>query len=197
MSAQPGIVKTRPHCSLLPIKERALQGPSSSLILPSQELWEVTLQQDSFASLTIPALCSARVISVKRRHQQGLHVFIQSSSQGRCKRRLQQEFIACSNLLLKRSASKAHFPPFKPSAQGLCKASRLHPPWSILLLKGSARLQQGFTPLIQTFFIRAQQGFSKASLSSFKPSSQGLYKASVRLHSLYSNLLLKGSARLQ
>ena len=60
----------------------------------------------------------------------------------------------CSNLLRKRSASKVHFPPFKPSAQGLCKASRLHSPWSILLLKGSARLQQGFTPLIQTFFIR-------------------------------------------
>ena len=77
----------------------------------------------------------------------------------------------CPNLLLKRSASKAHFPPFKPSAQGLCKASRLHPPWSILLLKGSARLQQGFTPLIQTFFLRALQGSSKASLSLFKPSS--------------------------
>ena len=61
----------------IPIKGRALQGPSSSLTLSSQELWEVTLQQDSFASLTIPALCSARVIQFKRRHQQGLHVFIQ------------------------------------------------------------------------------------------------------------------------
>ena len=61
----------------IPIKGRALQGPSSSLNLSSQELWEVTLQQDSFASLTIPALCSARVIQFKRRHQQGPHVFIQ------------------------------------------------------------------------------------------------------------------------
>ena len=69
----------------IPIKGRALQGPSSSLTLSSQELWEVTLQQDSFASLTIPALCSARVISFKRRHQQGHHFLIQSPSQGRCK----------------------------------------------------------------------------------------------------------------
>ena len=41
---------------------------------------------------------------------------------------------------------------------GSCKASRLHSPWSILLLKGSARPQQGFTILIQTFFSRALQG---------------------------------------
>ena len=36
-------------------------------------------------------------------------------------------------------------PIVQTSSQGLCKASRLHSPWSILLLKGSARLQQGFT----------------------------------------------------
>ena len=74
---------------IIPIKGRALQGPSSSLSLSSQELWEVTLQQDSFASLTIPALCSAHVIQFKRRHQQGLHIFTQSKP---------------SNLLPKRSA---------------------------------------------------------------------------------------------
>ena len=87
----------------IPIKGRALQGPSSSLTLSSQELWEVTLQQDSFASLTIPALCSARVISFKRRHQQGHHFFIQSPSQGCCKRRLQQGFIVYARTFFSRA----------------------------------------------------------------------------------------------
>ena len=49
-------------------------------------------------------------------------------------------------------------PIVQTSSQGLCKASRLHSPWSILLLKGSARPQQGFTLLVQTFFSRALQG---------------------------------------
>ena len=158
--------------SLLITKGRALQGPSSSLILPSQELWEVTLQQDSFASLTIPALCSARVISVKRRHQQGLHVFIQSSSQGRCKRRLQQELIVfvrtCfSSALQARLTSHHSNPQLKGSArlrgftlrgqyssQGLCKASARDPSFcSKILVKGYAR--EGFNERSSSSFIQS------------------------------------------
>ena len=133
------------------------------------------------------------------------------SSQGLCKASARVPS-QCSNLLLKGSArfvslnlicsllclcdplrksfSKAHFPLFKPSSQGLCKASRLHSPWSILLLKGSARIQQGFTlivrsnPLVKGSAMFAclnlicallQQGFTLFVQTFLSRALQGLY----------------------
>ena len=109
----------------IPIKGRALQGPSSSLTLSSQELWEVTLQQDSFASLTYPSplLCTCDIIQEKASARAPL-----------------LHPITISRALQEKASTRVHC---------LC---------SNLLLKGSARLQRGSLPNVQTFFSRALQG---------------------------------------
>ena len=85
----------------IPIKGRALQGPSSSLTRPSQELWEVTLQQDSFASLTIPALCFTIQEKASARAPCIHPITISRALQVKASTRVHR---LCSNLLIKRSA---------------------------------------------------------------------------------------------
>ena len=137
------------------VASEGLNKSSSSLFEPSsQALCKVCMPESN--------LCVALFVRPsKERHQQGFGLFAQTFFS-----RALQRFVClnpiCSLLCLcdplREGISKAHFPSFQTSSQGLCKASRLHSPWSILLLKGSARLQQGFTILIQTFFSRALQG---------------------------------------
>ena len=94
---------------------------------------------------------------------------------------LQQAFFSSREFAQRKDFSRLSARLFKASA-------RLPSPYSNLLLKGPARLQQGTRPFVQTFLSRAMQGKASTSAPLHHSINQTRYRKPTDMHSPPPNI---------